>query len=69
MIGKTKSGKSTMISSLVFGADKLQEKRDKKTKKRVIDQVEEIKKNGQFKIGHSLQSETFKPECFYDEIT
>ena len=40
-IGKTGSGKSTMLNSIVFGPDKL--KTTKINRKAVIDQIDEFK--------------------------
>jgi Tfp pilus assembly pilus retraction ATPase PilT len=81
-IGNTGCGKSTMLTSIVFGPGHLDEvtkkvpittiKKDKETKEEyehvkqvkrtVIEQSEELQKQGIFKVGHSNAiSETFIP--------
>ena len=65
-IGNTGCGKSTMLSSLMFGPDKLEEKENKNGRK-VLDQKEGYKVLGQLAIGHGATSQTFRPEIAYSD--
>lgn len=76
-IGNTGSGKSTMLSSIIYGTDALHEtvveqvltRKKRKGREYVYEQYTKKKKvidqknvTGDFKIGHSLaSSETFMP--------
>ena len=76
-VGNTGCGKSTMMTSLMFGVDALEEtkieyeieipmanapNRKKKKKKPVIEQTDKIKGMNVFSIGHShSESKTFLP--------
>jgi hypothetical protein len=77
-IGNTGCGKSTMLSSIVYGPGHLSEvKKDieietkkgkKKIKKTVIDQSENLRGLNIFKVGHSQSiSETFIPQFAKDD--
>ena len=79
-VGNTGCGKSTMMTSLMFGVDALEEtkieyeieipmanapNRKKKKKKPVIEQTDKIKGMNVFSIGHSdSESKTFLPQTY-----
>ena len=62
VLGKTGSGKSTMVSSIIYGKDSLEQKRDTvvkgvKQKSLIVHRSEQG-----FKIGHTMEPQTFIPE-------
>ena len=66
VLGKTGSGKSTMVTSIIYGKDSLEQKRDTVVKgfkkKSLIMHKSEYFDQGCFNIGHSMEPQTFIPE-------
>lgn len=79
-VGNTGCGKSTMINSLMFGPNTLEEKqlefqvrghrgRMKKVQRTVIEQKEEFKSKNAYRIDHSeAESSTFIPQFVRDDM-